>query len=355
MTAVYGATSVRPILSVNNVSKVYGRRASLLNNTDFRVVALDSVSFSVAAGQSFGVVGESGSGKSTLARLLTRLESPTQGTVEFDGVDLASLSGRELLDFRRRVQIVFQNPYSSVNPRRSIRQTLSAGYEIHHIGTRQDREERLRELIGRVGLQPHHLDRYPHQLSGGQLQRVAIARALSVDPQVIVADEPVSALDVSVQAKVLNLLKSLQREFDLAVILITHDLRVVNFFCDRVGVFYRGHLVELGQKPAVIRTPLHPYTAALLESAPSAGSVDSRKSLEGETADSDTAYACPFVDRCWLRPRSSDPERCVTVRPPLTEHDAGRLAACHFAGTLGPATQLHEAASTAPPRQMANG
>ena len=231
-----GEASAAPsLLQLDGVRKDFGKSGGWLRGRNTLVRAVDDVSLTLERGESLGLVGESGSGKTTLGRLVLRLEKPTSGMIRFEGRNIGELRGDDLKLFRRRAQMIFQNPFSSLNPRRSVRNTLGAGYAIHQIASGAERERRMVDLLERVGLRGDMLDRYPHQFSGGQRQRVVIARALSVGPELIVADEPVSALDVSIQAQVLNLLKSLQEEFELTYLMITHDLRVVSFFCRRIG------------------------------------------------------------------------------------------------------------------------
>jgi oligopeptide/dipeptide ABC transporter ATP-binding protein len=323
-----------PVLAVENVTKRFGRAASWAGRPDSQVLAVDDVTLSLRRGESLGLVGESGSGKTTLGRLLVGFEQPTGGAVRVEGRDLSSLRRGERRAFRRRVQMVFQNPYSSLNPRRTIRDTLSAGYRIHRLARGAELDRQLEQLLDRVGLHPSMLDRYPHEFSGGQRQRIVIARALSVGPEVLVADEPVSALDVSIQAQVLNLLRSLQDEMHLTVAMITHDLRVANFFCDRIGVLYLGRLVELGDKSVVVERAYHPYTRMLMSAAP-VGDPEVRPVRRLVRGEIDTTppdrTGCVFANRCWLRRRLGNPERCV-AEPPEPRPVAGtHLAACHYA------------------------
>jgi oligopeptide/dipeptide ABC transporter ATP-binding protein len=325
-----------PVFAVDDVGKHFGNVGGLLRGGSTIVHALDGVSLEVGRGEALGLVGESGSGKTTLGRLLMRFERPTHGHVLFEGRDLASLHRRELLEFRRRVQMIFQNPFSSLNPRRSIRDVLAAGYRIHGLARGRALDAELASLVERVGLHPSMLDRFPHEFSGGQRQRIVIARALSVGPEVLVADEPVSALDVSIQAQVLNLLRALQREMRLTVVLITHDLRVANFFCNRIGVLYLGRLVEVGPRETVVERSWHPYTRMLLSAAPS-GDPDLRPErplVRGEIGQAEPPRnACIFSPRCWLREQLGRPERCTTEVPvprPVGG-GSGHLAACHFA------------------------
>jgi oligopeptide/dipeptide ABC transporter ATP-binding protein len=327
-------TTQTPLLELQNVHKEFGRPGGWLRGADTRLIAVDDVSLAVFRGESFGLVGETGCGKTTLGRLALRFDTPTSGRVLFDNADIRTLRGERVKRFRRRAQMVFQNPFSSLNPRRSVRQTLSAGYDIHRIAKGEDRKQRIEELLHRVGLSPDTMDRYPHQLSGGQRQRVVVARALSVGPELVVADEPVSALDVSVQAQVLNLLKSLQEELDLTYLFITHDLRVVNFFCSRIGVMYLGRLVEVGRRDAVVSRPRHPYTRSLTAAAPS-GDPRTRRAtpmLQGDAAEvRQSREGCVFSSRCWLKQALGNPERCEQERPVLREVTPDEWVACHFA------------------------
>jgi oligopeptide/dipeptide ABC transporter ATP-binding protein len=340
-----------PTFAVESVTKEFGYAASLLRGRDSLVRAVDNVSLQVCRGEVFGLVGESGSGKTTLGRLLVRFERPTRGQILFEGTDLSSLRGRELLRFRRRVQMIFQNPFSSLNPRRTIRDVLASGYAIHGLARGRAREEELRSLLHRVGLHEGMLERYPHEFSGGQRQRIVIARALSVSPEVLVADEPVSALDVSIQAQVLNLLRALQRDMHLTIVLITHDLRVANFFCDRIGVLYLGRLVETGRRAEIVERSYHPYTRMLLSAAPS-GDPDLRRPrrlVHGDiAATAPPREACVFSPRCWLRAQLGHPERCVTEPPPLRKLNDGHLTACHYAEEVDARGQALEPVDTEP-------
>ncbi|MCR2783222.1 MULTISPECIES: oligopeptide/dipeptide ABC transporter ATP-binding protein [unclassified Microbacterium] len=295
------------------------------------VRALDGVSFDLRKGETLGIVGESGCGKSTLARTIVGLETPTSGSVRFRGADLHRLRGKARDDMRRRVQIVLQDPYSSLNPRRTVRETLLQPFHIHPEQVpRARREARIRELVELVGLNPDHLDRYPFQFSGGQRQRIGIARALTLEPEVIVCDEPVSALDVSVQAQVVNLFQSLQRELGLAYVFIAHDLSVVRHISDRIGVMYLGRVAEIGDHAAVYDTPSHPYTSALLSAVPIPDPAlrgTTRVLLAGDPPSPvDPPSGCRFRTRCW---KAQD--RCATEEPVLRpRHGTTDEVACHF-------------------------
>ncbi|MBI2755422.1 MAG: ATP-binding cassette domain-containing protein [Chloroflexi bacterium] len=293
------------------------------------VIALDDVSFAIARGEVVGLVGESGSGKTTVGRIIVRLQEPTSGQVIYQGRNISTLKRSELAGYRRAVQMVFQNPFASLNPRRRIGDLVRDPLEIHRIGDPTTRNQRVREMFRLVGLADHLVDRYPHELSSGQRQRVGIARSLAAAPSLIVADEPVSALDVSVQAQVLNLFVRLRAELDLTVLFISHDLRVVRFLCDRIIVLYLGRVMEAGSRDDLLTRPTHPYTKALIASVPS--------SRPGEVITGDIAQmppnraGCVFAPRCRLRAALNDPQRCVTERPELRLLPDDRTVACHFA------------------------
>jgi peptide/nickel transport system ATP-binding protein len=297
--------------------------------------ALDDVTLAIQRGEVLGLVGESGSGKTTLGRILVGSEQPTGGTVQFEGRPVESLRGRERRRFRRRVQMVFQNPFTSLNPRRTVRDVLSAGLAARGVPRGAERAAAIRELLPKIGLNEGMLDRYPHAFSGGQRQRIVLARALTVNPSILVADEPVSALDVSIQAQVLNLLVSLRRDLDLTILMITHDLRVANFLSDRIAVLYRGRLIEIGTRRQIMEESRHPYTRMLLSAAPSGNPTapDDRPLLSGDAAGGMPADAggCGFSDRCWLRKAMSNPDRCLNQRPQLRVIDDQQQVACHFA------------------------
>ena len=291
------------------------------------VHAVESVDLVIARGETLGIVGESGCGKSTLGRLLLRLIEPTSGSVFFDGEDLAALSAKELRARRRRMQIVFQDPYASLNPRMRIGRAVGEGMLAHELCSPDEVRPRVEELLERVGLTADVFDRYPHEFSGGQRQRIGIARALSVEPEFIVADEPVSALDVSVAAQILNLLADIQDERSLAFAFISHDLRVVEHTSDRVAVMYLGRIVELAPAGAIYREPRHPYTQALLSAVPTVDGAARRERvvLAGETPSPlEPPPGCPFHPRC---PVAED--RCRVERPELVD-DGGHATACHL-------------------------
>jgi peptide/nickel transport system ATP-binding protein len=291
--------------------------------------AVNGVSLEVKRGETLGIVGESGCGKSTLARCLVQLLPVTSGTVEFNGVELTSLSRRQLRPHRRQMQLVFQDPYASLNPRRTVGDIVADPMRINKIGSDDEIKARVRELFGTVGLDPSSLRRYPHEFSGGQRQRIGIARSLSLNPSLVVADEPVSALDVSVQAQVLNLMSDLQDEFKLTYLFIAHDLGVVRHVSDRVGVMYLGEIVELGDAELLYDMPLHPYTEALLSVVPELNDTDAprreRIIISGDVPDpADRPTGCSFHPRC---PAATD--ICTTDKPKFVELRPGRFVACH--------------------------
>jgi oligopeptide/dipeptide ABC transporter ATP-binding protein len=321
----------QPLLRVNGlVAHFRGHRTGVLGGTHATVHAVDGVSFEMAAGETLGIVGESGCGKSTLARTLVRLVEPTAGEAWFDGRDLFRLSRKELRDTRRDIQMIFQDPYSSVNPRMTVEAIVAEAWDgVPEAAPPGKRRARVTELLERVGLDADALDRYPREFSGGQLQRIGIARALAVNPRLLICDEPVSALDVSIQAQVLNLLKKIQRESNLACIFISHDLAVVQHVTDRIAVMYFGKIVELGPAETVCETPSHPYTQALLSAVPDAKRTPGpgrRIRLVGDLPDpTHPPTGCRFRTRCWKAR-----ERCGE-EPALEPHRVdGVVAACHF-------------------------
>jgi peptide/nickel transport system ATP-binding protein/oligopeptide transport system ATP-binding protein len=308
------------------------------------VHAVDGISFDVRHGETFGLVGESGCGKSTTARLITRLLTPTRGTVAYDGQDISQWPERRLRPLRRDVQMIFQDPYASLNPRRSVGTIVGEPLRLLGIGSRDARRARVREVMERVGLNPEHYNRYPHEFSGGQRQRIGIARAIVLEPKLIVADEPVSALDVSIQAQVLNLLQELRDEMGLTLIFIAHDLSVVRHMCDRIAVMYLGKIVELSTSDRLYTHPRHPYTGALLSAVPapkaSAGASRRRVVLEGDVPSPvSPPSGCRFHTRCWKAQAI-----CSEVDPPLETKGQDDEAACHFPLSDGEVEALVERA-----------
>jgi dipeptide transport system ATP-binding protein len=315
-----------PVVEAKDLRQVYEIRRGFMRKSD-HLQAVGGVSFTVHAGKTLAVVGESGCGKSTLARMVSLIETPTGGELRITGIDAVG-SPEKRVGLRKAVQLVFQNPYGSLNPRKKIGAILEAPLEINTTLTATERAEKARAMLAMVGLRPEHYDRYPHMFSGGQRQRIAIARALMLNPTVVVADEPVSALDVSIQAQVLNLLADLQQSMGLAYLFISHDLGVVRHIAHDVLVMYLGHAVEQGEKNALFNRPLHPYTQALLASTPGlAGTgVKQRIVLKGELPSPlNPPTGCVFSTRC---PHVTD--RCRAERPPLREV-AERQVACHYA------------------------
>jgi oligopeptide/dipeptide ABC transporter ATP-binding protein len=326
--------SAEPILRVESLVKHFPvRQGTVVRRPAGAVRAVDGVSFELHRGETLGVVGESGCGKSTLARLLMRLEEPTAGRAYLEGRDMLRMSGRELRRLRRRVQMVMQDPYTSLNPRMTVGDIVGEPYQIHpEVAPRGDRRRHVQQLLEHVGLNPEHINRYPHQFSGGQRQRVGIARALALRPDVIICDEPVSALDVSIQAQVINLLERLQDEYRLSYVFIAHDLSVVRHISDRVAVMYLGKIVEMGTEDEIYNRPTHPYTQALLSAAPVPDpQVRAYRDVIRLTGDVpspvDPPSGCRFRTRCWKAQ-----ERCAVEEPPLAIRAADpHPSACHFA------------------------
>ncbi|MFB7459291.1 ABC transporter ATP-binding protein [Streptomyces sp. NPDC056188] len=327
-------SSTTPLLDVSGLTKHF----PIMGGFPFRrrvgaVRAVDGLDFSVAEGESLGLVGESGCGKSTTGRLITRLLEPTSGRIAYRGQDITHASRRELAPVRSEIQMIFQDPYASLNPRQTVGKIISGPMEINGIEPAGGREKRVRELLETVGLNPEHYNRFPHEFSGGQRQRIGVARALALEPKLIVADEPVSALDVSIQAQVVNLLQGLRKDLGIAFVFIAHDLAVVRHFSQRVAVMYLGRIVELADRDELYGNPRHPYTRALLSAVPELSAEDApgreRIRLTGDVPSPvNPPSGCRFRTRCW---KATD--RCAAEAPPLVRVEGsaeGHLTACHF-------------------------
>jgi oligopeptide transport system ATP-binding protein len=317
-----------PLLRVQHLSKHYPVRRTFFQKSSKILRAVDDISFEVMQGETFGLVGESGCGKTTTGRCLLRLIEPTAGEIDFEGCNILELPAAEMRAMRRHMQMIFQDPYGSLNPRMMIRTILEEPLVIHRIGKKTDRARRIEELLKMVGLDSDTMLRFPHEFSGGQRQRIGIARALALNPKLIVADEPVSSLDVSVQAQIINLLKELQEKLHLTFVFIAHDLSVVQHFCDRIAVMYLGKIVESAPSLELFRTPLHPYTKLLMSSIPVPDPAvrKKRSNLKGEIATAaDLPPGCRFHPRCPLAV-----DRCKVEEPELRKIQPDHFVACHL-------------------------
>lgn len=328
MSAVMENEPHEVLMEVRDLTKYFPITGGLFSRVVGHVKAVDGVSFDLRRGETLGLVGESGCGKTTTGRAVLRLIEPTSGTIKFEGKDITHVNKQQMRALRRQMQIIFQDPFGSLNPRMSVGQIIEEPLVIHHMGSRKEREARVRELLDVVGLASYHLRRYPHEFSGGQRQRIGIARALALNPKLIVADEPVSALDVSIQSQILNLLEDLQAEFGLTYLFIAHGLNVIRHISDRVGVMYLGAMAEIASSEAIYRKPLHPYTEALFSAIPIPNPDIKRERiiLQGDVPSPVNPPAgCRFHTRCPIAQ-----EKCRIDRPILKQSEPDHWVACHF-------------------------
>lgn len=336
MSTAAALSNRQDLLSVEGLALHYPIRRGALQRVVGHVRAVDGVSFSVVRGETLGLVGESGCGKSSLARAILRLQEPTSGTVVLQGEDVTAASARGLRKLRRQAQMIFQDPYASVNPRMRVADIVAEPLIIHGVGSAAEQRERVTETLEVVGIRASARNRFPHEFSGGQLQRVGIARALVLRPEFIVLDEPVSALDVSIQAQILNLLDDLQQQYQLTYLFVAHDLGVVRQVATRIAVMYLGQIVELADRDELYRQPRHPYTSALLSAVPIPDPAKERTRrriiLRGDLpSPAAPPQGCRFHTRCWLREELGRPERCVAEMPELRQIGGGSYSRCHFA------------------------
>ncbi len=331
----------KTLLQVRGLKKHFPIMGGLLRRQIGTVYAVDGVDFDVNSGETFSLVGESGCGKTTLGRSILRLIEPTDGQITFAGRDITAISANELRPLRRKMQIIFQDPFGSLNPRMPVSDIIGEGLLAQGMKDRKARDKKVGDTLELVGLRREYVRRYPHEFSGGQRQRIGIARALALGPDIVVCDEPVSALDVSIQSQVLNLLMDLKRDLNLTYIFISHNLSVVQYFSDRVGVMYLGKIVELGSVEQLYKDPRHPYAVALLSAIPDPNPRRRKKRLvlKGDVpSPAAPPSGCRFHTRCWLREKLGNPERCSTEEPQLRDFGRGHQTACHFAEEISPET-----------------